>query len=48
MGYPSLARGFGSAPFDVLGDSLRGTRGIMRDLYRHPDKIIAACEKIYD
>jgi hypothetical protein len=46
MGYPSLARGFGAAPFDVVGDSLRGTRGIMTDLYRNPDKIIAACEKV--
>jgi len=46
MGYPSLARGFGEAPFDVLGDSLRGTAGVMTDMYRHPDKVIAACEKI--
>ena len=46
MGFPSLARGFGAAPFDVVGDSLRGTHGIMTDLYRHPDKLIAACEKV--
>lgn len=46
MGFPALTRGFGAAPFDVLGDSLRGTRGIMTDLYRHPDKVLAACEKI--
>jgi hypothetical protein len=46
MGYPSLARGFGAAPFDVLGDSLRGTHGVMTDLYRHPDRVTEACEKI--
>ncbi len=46
MGFPSLARGFGAAPFDILGDSLRGTKGIMTDLYRRPDKIMEACEKI--
>jgi uroporphyrinogen-III decarboxylase len=46
MGFPGLARGFGAAPFDILGDSLRGTRGIMTDLYRQPDKVLAACEKV--
>ncbi len=49
MGYPSLTAGLGlggEAPYDVLGDSLRGTTGIMIDLRRNPDKIIAACEKI--
>lgn len=48
MGYPSLATGFGAAPFDTLGDNLRGTRGIMTDLLRRPEKVIAACEKIAD
>jgi hypothetical protein len=46
MGYPSLSTGFGAAPFDILGDTLRGTRGIMADLYRCPEKVLAASEKI--
>ncbi len=46
MGYPGFVRGFGAAPFDTLGDSLRGTTGIMTDMYRHPEKVIKACEKI--
>jgi hypothetical protein len=49
MGYPSLTGMLGvggAAPYDVLGDSIRGTKGIMIDLRRNPDKIIAACEKI--
>jgi hypothetical protein len=46
MGFPSLATGFGAAPFDVVGDTLRGTHGIMTDLHRHPDKVLAACEKV--
>lgn len=46
MGFPSLGRGFGAAPFDVLGDSLRGTAGVMLDLYRQPENVIKACEKI--
>jgi len=48
MGYPRLFRGFGAAPFDVLGDTLRGTRGILTDLYRHPDRVIQASEKILE
>ena len=48
MGYPRLFMGFGAAPFDVLGDTLRGTRGVLTDLYRHPDKVIQACEKILE
>jgi hypothetical protein len=48
MGYPSLFMGFGAAPFDVLGDTLRGTRGVLTDLYRCPEKVLKACEKILD
>jgi len=46
MGLPATAGGFSKAPFDIIGDTLRGTRGIMMDLYRHPDKVIAACERL--
>jgi len=38
--------GFSKAPFDILGDTLRGTRGIMLDLYRRPDKLRAACDRL--
>ncbi len=48
MGFPSLSTGFGAAPFDILGDTLRGTRGVMMDLYRCPEKVVAASEKILD
>ncbi len=33
------------APFDTLGDFFRGTKGLMLDMYRRPDKVIQACEK---
>ncbi len=46
LGYPDFFGGFSKAPFDTLGDTLRGTRGIMVDMYRRPDKLIAAMEKI--
>ena len=34
------------APFDVFGDTLRGTKGIMMDLFRQPEKIIEAVEML--
>ncbi|MGD9136656.1 MAG: uroporphyrinogen decarboxylase family protein [Desulfobacterales bacterium] len=45
-GFPAFSGGFTKAPFDVIGDTLRGTRGIMLDMYRHPDELIEACERI--
>ncbi len=45
-GYPILSGGLARAPFDVIGDSLRGTVGIMTDMYRHPDELLEACERI--
>jgi hypothetical protein len=48
-GYPSMFAGiFAKAPFDTLGDTLRGTTNIMKDMYRRPDKVLAACDKIAD
>ena len=34
------------APFDYIGDFLRGTKGIMLDMYRNPEKLLAATEKV--
>jgi hypothetical protein len=45
-GYPSFAGGFTKAPFDVIGDSLRGTRGVMLDMFRYPDELKEACERL--
>jgi hypothetical protein len=45
-GYPAFSGGFTKAPFDVIGDTLRGTREVMLDMYRHPDELIEACERI--
>ena len=46
LGYPSVLGGFTKAPFDVLGDTLRGTKGIMTDMYRQPDKLLAALDAL--
>jgi len=45
-GYPGFLAGFTKVPFDVIGDTLRGTRGIMLDMYRQPDKLIEAMERL--
>ncbi len=44
-GFPLQYGGFSQAPFDMLSDYFRGTRGTMLDMYRRPDKILKACEK---
>jgi uroporphyrinogen-III decarboxylase len=46
LGFPFILGGFTKAPFDVIGDTLRGTKGIMLDMYRHPDKLLAALEAL--
>ena len=46
LGFPSCQGGYTKAPFDILGDTLRGTRGIMLDLYRQPEKLIEAMDKM--
>ena len=43
-GYPPFHGGFAHAPFDLFGDTLRGTRGIMMDMYRQPAKLLEAME----
>ena len=45
-GYPSFTGGFSKAPFDAIGDSLRGTVGIMMDMFRYPDELLEACERM--
>ena len=46
LGLPVLLGGFTKAPFDTLGDTLRGTRAIMLDKFRQPKKLLAAMERL--
>jgi uroporphyrinogen-III decarboxylase len=46
LGFPNVLGGFTKAPFDTIGDTLRGTKGIMLDMYRQPDKLLAALDAI--
>jgi hypothetical protein len=43
-GFPGMGTNIIKTPFDYLGDTLRGTRGILMDMFRHPDDLLAACE----
>jgi hypothetical protein len=44
-GFPMEADAATQAPFDLLTDYFRGTKGMMLDLYRRPEVVVRACEK---
>ena len=46
MGFPDFLGGHSAAPFDIIGDWFRGTRGVMLDMYRYPEKLLAAVERL--
>ncbi len=46
LGYPNMVGGMSFAPYDLLGDTMRGTRGIMLDMYRQPEKLLKAIDKM--
>ena len=43
-GFPSMGLNIVKTPFDYLGDTLRGTKGILMDMFRRPDDLLAACQ----
>lgn len=45
-GMPPLYAGHTWAPFDKLAERLRSLRGIMPDIHRQPEKVLAACEAL--
>lgn len=46
LGYPTYGNNVAMAPYDLISDMLRGMRGTMTDMYRCPDKLIAAMERV--
>lgn len=46
LGLPPFIAGYTKAPFDTLGDTMRGTRAIMLDKFRQPKKVLAAVERL--
>jgi len=45
-GSPVLVCGLAAAPFDFVGDTLRGTREVYMDMYRRPAKLLEAVDKL--
>jgi hypothetical protein len=48
LGFPAMATRYAFAPFDAVGDTLRGTRGVVTDMFRHRDKLEKAVEIMAD
>lgn len=46
MGYPFMDGAYSAAPFDVIGDYIRGTKGVLMDMYRRPEKLLEALDKL--
>ncbi len=46
LGYPGVMSALAKAPFDTIGDTLRGTQGIMMDMFQRPQKLQEAMERI--
>ncbi len=47
-GYPAGRSLLAKAPFDTIGDTLRGTKGIIRDMFRRPEKLLEAIDVVTD
>jgi hypothetical protein len=45
-GFPTVWGGMSQAPYDLVGDMLRGTHGIMMDMFQRPDKLHEAMEML--
>ena len=45
-GMPGAIAGIFKAPFDILGDKLRGYIGLTMDMYAQPEKVLKACEAL--
>ncbi|MFH0730417.1 MAG: uroporphyrinogen decarboxylase family protein [Pseudomonadota bacterium] len=46
FGTPSLFGSATFAPFDLVGDTMRGTMAVMLDMFRRPDDLVRACEAL--
>ena len=47
LGFPPFAQSEALIPFDLISDLLRGMRGAMLDMFRQPEKLMAAIEVVY-
>ena len=47
-GFPQYFQGAAGPPFDLISHSMRGMSGTMQDMFRQPDNVIRACERILE
>jgi uroporphyrinogen-III decarboxylase len=47
-GFAPTMGGLAIAPFDIIADFLRGTKGAILDMYRCPEKMLATVDKLTD
>ena len=45
-GFPMESGGVSQAPFDLIADFFRGTKGLVLDMYRKPATVVKACERL--
>lgn len=45
-GFPLSCGAITLAPFDLIGDTMRGLRGILMDMFRRPDKLLASIDRV--
>lgn len=45
-GYPSESGAVALAPYDTIADLLRGTRGVVMDIFQRPEKLLEAIERL--
>ena len=48
LGFPKYFQGAAMPPYDLISHSMRGMTGTMTDMYRRPEKVLAACEKLLE
>ncbi len=46
MGVPQYTQYAAMPPYDLMSFGIRGMSGLMADMFRQPDKVLAACDKI--
>ncbi|MGD9143636.1 MAG: uroporphyrinogen decarboxylase family protein [Dehalococcoidia bacterium] len=47
-GFPQYFQGAALPPFDMISHSMRGMSGTMQDMFRQPENVLRACEKILE
>ena len=48
LGFPQYFQGSALPPYDIISHQMRGMTGTMTDMFRRPDKVLKACEKILE